>query len=68
MQEIVTENNDKQEKEKEIGKKIIFQNESKLGEEKEESEKKPIKQDKEKLDRIKILQEQINNENYLINR
>ena len=66
MQEIVTENNDKQEKEKEIGKKIIFQNESKLGEEKEESEKKPIKQDKEKLDRIKILQEQINNENYLI--
>ena len=66
MQEIVTENNDKQEKEKEIGKKIIFQNESKLGEEKEESEKKPVKQDKEKLDRIKILQEQINNENYLI--
>ena len=66
MQEIVTENNDKQEKEKEIGKKIIFQNESKLGEEKEEKEKKPVKQDKEKLDRIKILQEQINNENYLI--
>ena len=66
MQEIVTENNDKQEKEKEIGKKILFQNESKLGEEKEEKEKKPVKQDKEKLDRIKILQEQINNENYLI--
>ena len=66
MQEIVTENNDKQEKEKEIGKKIIIQNESKLGEEKEEKEKKPVKQDKEKLDRIKILQEQINNENYLI--
>ena len=66
MQEIVTENNDKQEKEKEIEKKIIIQNESKLGEEKEEKEKKPVKQDKEKLDRIKILQEQINNENYLI--
>ena len=61
MQEIVTENNDKQEKEKEIGKKIIIQNESKLGEEKEEKEKKPVKQDKEKLDRIKILQEQIMN-------
>ena len=66
MQEIVNENNDKQEKEKEIGKEIVMQNESKLSEEKDEIEKKPIKKDKEKLDRIKILQEQINNENYLI--
>ena len=66
MQEIVTENNDKQEEEKKIGKLIITQNEVKLDEEKKEMEKKPIKVDKEKLDRIKILQEQINNENYLI--
>ena len=66
MQEIVTENNDKSEEEKDLGKEIIMQNESKLDEEKEDIGKKPIKKDKEKLDRIKILQEQINNENSLI--
>ena len=66
MQEIVTENNEKLEEKKELGKEIVMQNESKLSEEKDEIEKKPIKKDKEKLDRIKILQEQINNENYLI--
>ena len=66
MQEIVTENNEEKEKEKEKGKEIEMENESKLSEEKEEMEKKPRKKDKEKLDRIKILQEQINNENYLI--
>jgi hypothetical protein len=66
MQEIVTENNEKLEEKKELGKEIVMQNESKLSEEKEEMEKKPTKKDKEKLDRIKILQEQINNENFLI--
>ena len=43
-----------------------MQNEPNLSEEKEEMKKKPKKKDKEKLDRIKMLQEQINNENYLI--
>ena len=69
MQEI-TEDNDNLEKEKEIGKEVIIQNEPNFGEEKEKKgkiSKKKLKKDQEKLKRIKIIEEQINNENFIIN-
>ena len=70
MQEIITEDNDNLEKEKEIGKEIVTQKESNFGEEKakkEKKSKKKSKKDEEKLKRIKIIEEQINNENFIIN-
>ena len=70
MQEIITEDNENLEKEKEIDKEVVIQKEQNLSEEKEQKHKKSkkkSKKDQENIKRIKILEEQINNENFIIN-
>ena len=70
MQEIITEDNDNLEKEKEIAKEVVTQKESNFGEEKEQKQKKSkkkSKKDQESIKRIKIIEEQINKENFIIN-
>ena len=70
MQEIITEDNDNLEKEKEIDKEVVIQKEQNLSEEKEQKHKKSkkkSKKDQENIKRIKIIEEQINNENFIIN-
>lgn len=68
--EEITEGNENLEKEKEIEKEVIIQNESNILEGKEKKEKKSkikSKKDQEKIKRIKIIEDQINNENFIIN-
>jgi len=70
MEEIITEGNENLEKEKEIEKEVVIQNEPNLLEGKEKKEKKSkikSKKDQEKIKRIKIIEDQINNENFIIN-